>query len=92
MLSIVASGNLRTLCKILETNYERARSTPPELEKPARNIGGEAGNIWCLFLEFWRGGRRSLIVFLEDFAKESLITFATIRDNVLISTQCNADA
>ena len=59
-------------------NYERARSTPPELEKPARNIGGEAANIGCLFFEFWRGGTRSLIVFLEDFAKGSLIT---ARDN-----------
>ena len=47
-------------------------------KKKAPNIGGFAANIACGFFEFWRGGTRSLIVFLEDFAKESLIT---ARDN-----------
>jgi len=51
---------------------------PPFQNPEKRNIGGFAANIWYPFFEFWRGGTRSLIVILEHFAKESLIT---ARDN-----------
>ena len=54
-------------------NYARARCTFPESEKPARKVGGEAAHFWCPFFEFWRGGTRSRIVFLEVFARRPLI-------------------
>ena len=37
-------------------------------------MGGEAANFWCPFASFVRVATRFLIVFLKDFAKESLIT------------------
>ena len=56
----------------LEQSYARARSTFPKLEKPARKVGGEAVHFWCPFFEFWRGGTRFLILFLEVFARRPL--------------------
>ena len=29
-----------------EKKYEQATATPPNLEKPARKVGGEAANFW----------------------------------------------
>ena len=49
------------------------RERPPKLEKPARKVGGEAAYFWYPFFEFWRGGMRSRIVFLEVFARGPLI-------------------
>ena len=64
-----------------EKNDENARSTPPSIKKRAPNIGVFAANIACGFLGVWRGGARSLIVILEDFAKGSL---TISRDNSLV--------
>ncbi len=47
--------------------------TWPKFEKPARKVGGEAAHFWCPVFEFWRGGTRSRIVFLEVFARWPLI-------------------
>ena len=52
----------------------RARSTPPKLKKRAPQVGGFAAHFACGFFEFWRGGTRSRIVFLEVFARGPLIT------------------
>ena len=38
-----------------------------------RKMGGEAAHFWCPFVEFGRDGPRFLMVFLEDFARASLI-------------------
>ena len=47
-------------------------SSPPKVGKRAPKVGGFAAHFACGFLEFWRGGTRSRIVFLEVFAKCSL--------------------
>ena len=51
----------------------RERVPPFQTSKPARKVDGEAAHFLCLVFEFWRGGARSRIVFLEVFAKCSLI-------------------
>ena len=54
-------------------NVGRRSRARAKLEKPARKVGGEAAHFWCPFFEFWRGGTRSRIVFLEVFARWPLI-------------------
>ena len=56
-----------------QKNYAQARSTPPRLEKRAPKVGGFAAHFACGFFEFWRGGTRSRIVFLEVFARWPVI-------------------
>ena len=59
--------------KTLEKNYARARSTPPKLKKRAPKVGGFAAHFACGFLEFWKGGTRSRIVFLKVFVRRPVI-------------------
>ena len=69
-----------------------ATRVPPlqESKKGEPKVGGFAAHFACGFFEFWRGGTRSRIVYLEVFAKFSLIladdnsAFRTLKLGVVV--------
>ena len=62
----------------------RERVPPLHLEKRAPKVGGFAAHIACGFFEFWRGGTRSRIVFLQVFARWPLI----LSDDNMVRGMC----
>ena len=70
---IVVGKNQWPACENLENNCAPARSAFPKLDERAPKVGGFAAHFACRFFEFWRGGTRSRIVFLEVSAHWPLI-------------------
>ena len=60
-------------CENLEKRYEKAWSSPPEFKQNCTQSWRRSRELLVPFFEFWRGGTRSRIFFLEVFAKNSLI-------------------
>ena len=56
----------------LRENYNKARSTSPNLEEIAPKVGGYAANFACVYFDFWRRATHSLIVFLKVLARRPL--------------------
>ena len=54
-------------------NTMRESVNPSKTQTRAPKVGGFAAHFSCGFFEFWKGGRRSRVAFLEDFARWPLI-------------------